>query len=135
MHTIEPPHNRKQPFSDSPLYKTGLILLVVLWLASVYNVLVLPEIIPVHFNGEGTPDRHGSKSVLLILPLTGTILFIFIKYLINHPHLLNYPVAVNALNSQRQFKIAQTMLAILNICILSVYITKYPDLPYCQSNG
>jgi len=122
MKINRPLPNKKQLITNSLLYKTGLILLIILWLISVCNVIILPEIIPVHFNGAGIADRYDSKSTLLLLAAIATIIFSFIKYLTNHPHLLNYPVQINAANAQRQYTTAQIMLTLLNICISSIFI-------------
>lgn len=42
---------------------------MLLWLAATYNSL--PDLLPLHFDAQGNPDRIGDRSELLVLPIIG----------------------------------------------------------------
>ncbi|WP_158559137.1 SdpI family protein [Deminuibacter soli] len=52
-------------FSKTDLLALVLLAVPLVYLAAVYNTL--PARVPMHFNIQGTPDRYGSKTELLIV--------------------------------------------------------------------
>ena len=51
------------------LYFLNLLVAVLLIVVAVVYYIQLPERVPVHFSASGVPDRWGSKSELLLLPV------------------------------------------------------------------
>ena len=76
-----------------------LLGLLSIWIFTSYAYIILPNIIPTHFEMNGKPNEYGNKSSLFILALAlsiGPIIFLLVtKYrftLINkYPYLLNLP--------------------------------------------
>jgi len=81
----------------------------------------LPEKIPTHFDGSGTPDGYGSKSTLWLLPAIGFILWIGITILVRFPHIFNYPVQITAENAETQYRLATRLMRILKTVILIMF--------------
>lgn len=51
------------------------LLALLLWLGPTYNSL--PDLMPLHFDAQGNPDRIGARSEILILPAIGLIVYLF----------------------------------------------------------
>lgn len=99
---------------DKSLYWLGIISILMMWML-VYRYLPdLPERIPSHFNFKGEIDAYGSKYMLFILPVIGTITWVVIGYLGNKPQLYNFPVQITESNKETQFYLAQKMMRIMN---------------------
>ncbi|ADC66599.1 protein of unknown function DUF1648 [Ferroglobus placidus DSM 10642] len=47
-----------------------VLLLVLIWVTSIYAYSTLPERVPVHFNASGKADSYGGKIIFLLLPLS-----------------------------------------------------------------
>lgn len=50
------------------------LLALLLWLGPAYNNL--PDLMPLHFDAQGNPDRIGARSEILILPAIGLIVYL-----------------------------------------------------------
>lgn len=72
----------------------------------------LPETIPVHFGFDGVPGRFGPRHMIWLLPGIGIVLYAGLMWLVNYPHLLNYPVRLTTDNIYRQYRYAQRLLRI-----------------------
>jgi uncharacterized membrane protein len=79
-----------------------------LWALTIRYLIKLPDIIPVHFNGAGQPDRYGEKGTLAVLSLIATAMFAAMTAIANatakHPHNLNYPFRITPVNALRQYR-------------------------------
>ena len=85
----------------------------------------LPSEIPAHFDGLGVVDRYGSKFELLILPLCGLLLWVFLDFIERKPHLYNYPARLNESNVEAFYFSSRRMLNIVknNCLILFAFIS------------
>lgn len=75
-----PPRSRHmRPLSVLPVTTLALLWCVSLWLWP-----QLPEQIPLHFDGEGTPDRFGARSLVnwFLLPGLGTLLVALFSFVL-----------------------------------------------------
>lgn len=99
----------------------GWIGLSCLWGITIASYTYLPEIIPVHFNLTGQADAHGSKFVLLFLPVIATLLFIGLTVLNSYPHFFNYPVPITEGNAARQYQNATRMIRTLKLVIVFIF--------------
>ena len=59
----------------------GLVLLILMYFIPLYYFEQLPEKIPKHFNSHGEVDHWTPKSLIYLLPLIATALYIFIELL------------------------------------------------------
>lgn len=86
---------------------------------------LLPATIPSHFNALGQPDGYSGKSILLMLPVLGVVLYLLLSLARQFPHLSNYPWKITAANAQVQYRLAADLLAWLKVEIIYcfAYIT------------
>jgi len=109
-------------FWDKVVETAGWVVLVLLWLITIFSWFNLPEVIPTHFNAAGVVDGHGSKGALLVLPVIGTFLFGLITLLIPYPHIFNYLVKITNENAERQYILATRMMRYLKLGILLIFL-------------
>lgn len=107
--------------ADQLIEISGWLVLFLLWGLVIYNYSSLPQIIPIHFDGSGKANGFGSKSTLFLLPIIGTFLFIGLTVLNKHPHIFNYPVAINTENALKQYINATRMLRYVKLIILVIF--------------
>jgi uncharacterized membrane protein len=81
----------------------------------------LPSEIPAHFNGAGEVDRYGSKFELLILPVIGLLLWIFLDFIERKPHVHNYPARLNESNVEAFYLSSRRMLNVLKNVFLLLF--------------
>ena len=67
--------------ADKLIEITGWMLVALLWFFTIRIYFILPEIVPVHFDAAGNPNRYGSKSMLFFIDAIGTIIFIIMLVL------------------------------------------------------
>ena len=79
----------------------GWVSVVGIWALTLTNYSILPEIIPIHFNGAGKADGFGNKTHIFVLPIISTLLFIGLTILNKHPHIFNYPSQITKENAVR----------------------------------
>ena len=100
----------------------GVVFLIAM---PAYYYSRLPDSIPQHFNFKGEADGWGSKSSLLLTPLTALLLYGGLTVLSRFPHVFNYPWAITEANARRQYAIARQMISAvkLNLVATFSYIT------------
>ena len=103
----------------NPLEKVIEALSIVAILYLIVMVLrywpTLPNTLPTHFNGAGTPDEWGGKNFGLILPATSFILYIILTVIARFPHTYNYLYPITAENAPIQYQMARMMIAALKL--------------------
>ena len=68
------------------LFVLQILMCAFLWSFSIYHYTSLPEIIPIHYSIDGSPDGFGDKNSIFIFPFLGTILFYFMNRLSKNPY-------------------------------------------------
>jgi len=106
---------------DKMLEAAGLLMILILWIFTLFAYFQLPETIPTHFNISGKVDNYGSKTMLIILPVFCTVLFIGISYLNKFPHIFNYTIKITEENAVAQYTYATRMLRILKIAVAVIF--------------
>jgi len=107
--------------ADKVIEFTGWTLLIGTWVLAILSFSDLPESIPTHFNGAGEADGFGEKTNIFVLPIIGMILFIGMTMLNRHPHIFNYPKAINNENALKQYSNATRMIRVLKLIIVFVF--------------
>ena len=100
----------------------SLIAIISIWILTITNYSGLPEVIPIHFGPDGSPDGYGSKNWIWLMPIIGTIIALGLGYLLGRPHTYNYPVKITAQNAERQYTLATRMIAYLRMLILTGFL-------------
>ncbi|MDQ0483835.1 DUF1648 domain-containing protein [Guptibacillus hwajinpoensis] len=90
------------------------------------NWSILPEQVPFHFNAVGDPNNWGPKSMLIVLPFIGTVLWIGLSILERYPHVYNYIVKITEANAAFQYRNAVALIHFLKntIAILFAFLTR-----------
>ncbi|MDR3009060.1 MAG: DUF1648 domain-containing protein [Sphingobacterium sp.] len=120
----------KLTVGDSILELLGWFSLFLLWYMITINYNKLPEIVPVHYNVEGKVDKFGPKSILLMLPLIATVLYIAMTIINRFPHLLNYPVKITEENASQQYTVASRLIRYLKFIVVVIFgIIAFKSIP------
>ena len=94
------------------IYFSSIIYLIYIWNS-------LPNQVPAHFNASGEVDRWGSKYELLILPIIGAFIGIFMQLLEKFPESHNYPARLNENNAKEFYLVSRkTSNSIKNISLI-----------------
>ncbi|NOU90294.1 DUF1648 domain-containing protein [Paenibacillus sp. LMG 31460] len=101
----------------------GVSILVILctfgYLAYVWTLI--PERIPIHFNGQGKEDGWGNKFSLFLLPVITLILYIGLTVLSKYPHTFNYPYKITNENATWQYGNARLFMNCLKMLIVVLF--------------
>ena len=119
---------------DRSLELFSNILLIVMWLLTIFVFIKSPTIIPTHFNASGVPNDYGNKNSMLLLPVIATFIFFVITWLNKYPHLLNYGTTITVDSARKQYAQATTLLRFLKLGILIIF-TLLILLTYLTSTG
>lgn len=114
--------------ADKVIEAICLIIIIVLWMGTIFSYSNLPNEIPTHFNAAGEADDFSDKSSIFFLLLLATIIYVGITILNQHPHLYNYLSPVTADNARQLYTTATRvirMIKLATVLILSgiVYMT------------
>ena len=107
--------------TDKILEIVGWISVVGIWALPLINYSILPEIIPIHFNGAGKANGFGNKTHIFVLPIISTLLFIGLTILNKHPHIFNYPSQITKENAVHQYTNATRMMRVLKLVIVLLF--------------
>ena len=107
--------------TDKILEIVGWVSVFGIWALTLTNYSILPEIIPIHFNGAGKADRFGNKTHIFVLPIISTLLFIGLTILNKRPHVFNYPSQITKENALRQYTNATRMMRVLKLVIVLLF--------------
>ena len=91
------------------------VLLAIIVAISIYGLVVLPNEIPVKYDGNHNAISYGSKMVLLIVPFMALVLGFALRWLKNYPHIFNYPYKITERNIETQYRLAQRLVMWINI--------------------
>lgn len=97
-----------------------LLFGVVAYLAINWNSI--PDKVPGHYNAVGEVDRWGNKGEILVLPITGWIMYIGITVLEHFPQMWNTGVAVTEENKTRIYRILKNMIVTTKLLVVSVFV-------------
>ena len=107
--------------TDKILEIVGWVSVFGIWALTLTNYSILPEIIPIHFNGAGKADGFGNKTHIFVLPIISTLLFIGLTILNKHPHIFNYPSQITKENAVHQYTNATRMMRVLKLVIVLLF--------------
>jgi len=95
----------------------AIILYIIYW-------KIAPEVVPIHYNIYGEVDGYGSKTALLILPISSVLIYVGLTILNRYPHIFNFPTTVTEQNALSLYKIATRMVRWLKLlcCFPFVHI-------------
>ncbi len=94
----------------------------------------LSDTVPTHYDAEGTPDAYGSKMFVFFCPIVSFFLYLFMKFIEQHPVLWNIPVSTTSKNSDHIYLMTKNMLVtirfilVINFFHISVQIIRERSL-------
>ncbi len=106
---------------DNKLELTSKVVLIIMWVLTLYTFFKLPTTIPTHFNASGQADDYGNKLTLFILPILATVIYFGLTQLNKYPHIFNYMKKITEDNAEKQYTIATRMLRFLKLAILAIF--------------
>ena len=88
---------------------------------SIFSYLRSPEIIPIHFAADGTPNNYGSRLTLFIIPAIAVVLFFGLNALSRHPKIYNYSQKITVDNAETIYRSGSRMILALNGCLMLIF--------------
>jgi hypothetical protein len=79
------------------------------------SFLVLPDVVPVHFDALGTPDAEGGRWTVLALAAVWLGITALLVVLGRMPQVANFPMPVTEANAQQLYREAERMLVWLTL--------------------
>ncbi len=107
--------------TDRIIEALAAIALVLILIITSYYYSELPDTIPQHYDLEGNPDRYGNKTLSLVLPGIGILMYIGLTILNLFPHVFNYPVKITEENAKKQYRLATRLLRTIKLVIVSMF--------------
>jgi len=111
----------EKSMSEKMIEVLALAGVVLLWAYPMRHFGMLPDTIPVHFNGTGEADGYGPKGLIFLLPAFGTLLIPGFLILSRFPHKLNYPVKITEENAGRQYALAARLVRYMALSIATIF--------------
>lgn len=107
---------------DLVLEALGLLAVLWIWVMLFYYYAKLPEVIPVHFDGEGKIDGYGNKIILIFEPVMASILYFGLTFLNRYPHIFNYSSPINEDNAEYQYRLATRLIRYIKMIITILFV-------------
>jgi uncharacterized membrane protein len=121
MNTNRP--RKKVPFEPLDIIVECVSISLFVFLI-IYTFLVyqqLPDTIPTHFSYKGEVDDFGSKSVLVLLPILGIVLYVGLFFLNKYPHIHNYMVNITEENALKNYRFSTRIVRYTNLFLAIVF--------------
>ena len=106
---------------DKALETLYLIILILLWVATIAGFSELPEQIPSHFNAAGEADDYSNRISIFMLPVVASIIYTGITLLNRYPHLFNYPAKVTVENARHLYTSATRFFRIIKLTVVIIF--------------
>lgn len=117
--------------SDIIVEVFNILIIIALWIFSIYFFSKSPQIIVSHFDIQGNPDGYGSKSFLFFLPALASLLTILLFFLNHFPHKFNYLETVTEQNAEQLYRKGTRLIRYLNLG-LAMFLS-FIQFVICQS--
>ncbi len=95
-----------------------LLMGMIVFVALYYKYL--PENIPSHFDFSGNVDSYGGKSMILLFPILGTLLYLLLTIANFFPHTFNYLKEITEENALVQYTISTKMIRYLKFALTAI---------------
>lgn len=113
-------------------YETiGLIALALVSLVLLF--ISLPDVV-LHYDLYGNPTRMGSPKIFAIFPISGVLLFFFVKWITGFDRLINYPVKITPENAKIQKELVNKLIRWYGLIILYSTLVITLDAVFIRSN-
>ena len=117
------PRIRIAPTSSDQKIDIIIIVMTILLVAiPLVYYFRLPDIIPVHFDGASNIDGFGPKVIIWVIPIIGLLTYFSLRYLMDKPHLYNYPTTVTQENAEGLYRSGVKMMRYLLLITQLTYL-------------
>ena len=101
------------------IFGLSFLVLISIWIFTALTQPILPETIPIHFDGSGNPDGYGSKRTNWLIPVIAACIFGFMVYMWRNPYsiLLNVPEKM-----RNNKKFIHLFVGVLSLVLMSVFL-------------
>jgi len=82
---------------------------------------IVPARAPVHVGFSGRPDRWGSASELMLVPVIGIVLYAGLFLVSRIPHHYNYPFPITKENAPAQYTLARRLIFALQAILVWLF--------------
>lgn len=123
--------NIPRTLSDIIVEVLTIVIIILLWIFTIYSFSKAPQILVSHFNIQGKPDGYSSKSFLFFMPALASALTILMFFLNRFPNKFNYLETVTALNAEQLYRKGKRLIRYLNFG-LSMFLS-FLQFVICQS--
>ena len=107
--------------TDNIIEIIGWCILVALWCTVFIYYPRMPNTIPIHYNHSGEIDGYGDKSMIWIVLIIGSVMYIGLKLVSRYPHIFNYPSKITEENALNYYTNATKMFRYLNLIIILIF--------------
>ena len=108
---------------DKIIEIAGWAMLVFCWSFTIWAYGKMPQTIPTHFDGAGTPDDYGDKGTFFILPAILTVIFLVLTIINKYAYAYNYPVTITKENAEKQYTYATKMMRTMKLTVTIMFTT------------
>lgn len=108
--------------ADRVLEYAGYLLWLLFWGMVVWMYPLLPEEIPIHFNGVGDADGFGSKDTIFLTPIIATFLVLLLSVLERNPENFNYTLEITEDNAPRQYLLGARMMRWMKLLLIILFM-------------
>lgn len=112
------------------------VALVAFWLMNIFAFSTLPENIPTHYNGMGEVDSYGPKITIFLLPVLGTLIFVFLTFMLRKPESFNYTVEITEENALAQYTNSTKLIRFMKLALIILFIViDYKTIETARGNS
>lgn len=105
------------------------VFIFLYWFAVFYRYNHISDVIPIHYDIDGSIGSYGDKIFIFISPFFATIIYLCLIFGAKRPHKFHYNVTITKENAERQYRNALQMIRVLNLGIVfSFFIIDIPIL-------
>lgn len=121
---------------DKIIEVTSFVALVAFWLMNIFSFSTLPENIPTHYNGMGEVDSYGPKTTIFLLPVLGTLIFVFLTFMLRKPESFNYTVEITEENALAQYTNSTKLIRFMKLALIILFIViDYKTIETARGNS
>ncbi len=107
--------------TDLLVERLTFLILICMWINVIVSYRSLPQVIPVHFDFSGKPDRYDNKFMIFLLPFIVTIIFAGLYFLCGYPHKFNYPSVITVENAEKQYRLSTRLIRVINLIVVVAF--------------
>ncbi|MCB0635323.1 MAG: DUF1648 domain-containing protein [Lewinella sp.] len=102
--------------------KLAIATLILLCLIPLFYFMSLPDRIPLHFDGTGTPDSWGSRYTIFILPGIAVVMYFLLSLFGKQHDMMNFPIQRTPENEEALIQLTRLQLRYTKVILHLLFI-------------